>query len=465
MQRSLLSRSAYIFCIRGLPALSVILVSVLLTRKLPKDLNGHYQQIWVNLAVLVSLGSIGIPALAITHHIGKLQRWLRALKGRHAGLFLLLNAGLALVFGRLLRDTGVSPWLLAALYLAQLTALLSETYLVLQERFRTLMIVVFLYTAAFTAVHIAFLEDEIGFNALIAGLTALLGLRATVLSVLSLKAYFDRRAALRPGGMPLAVRRQWLQLGMYDISQLLFRYIDKLLVGWLITPAAFAVYFIGTIDIPLLSLLLGAAGTALLRQLAGTATDIDSKLEMLQFSGTTLARIVFPVFSFLFVFRAEIITGVFGKEYAAAIPLFAISVFAIPLRAYNFTTMLQHLNRVRLINIGAVIDLLIAVGLAFPLYRLLGLPGVAIAFTVCSYVQAVFYLFQTSKLLQRPVRELIPGTEWAILMLVYFAAEQALRAAFMNMASTRNALLLGAATTVFLIGGSLYPIIFRKRHG
>jgi O-antigen/teichoic acid export membrane protein len=465
MRQNLLSRSAYIFCIRALPALSVILVNVLLTRKLPKELNGHYQQIWVYLTVLVSLGSLGIPALAITHNIQKLQRWLRALKGRHVGLLLLLNAGIALSFGALLRATGINPWLLTALYLGQFAALLSETFLVLEERFKTLVIVVACYTLAFTAIHFAFLQEKIGFNALISGITLLLGIRASLLSIFCLRSYLKKRGTLRPGRMPQAARRQWLQLGVYDISQLVFRYIDKLMVGWLITPAVFAVYNTGTMDIPLLSLLLGAAGTALLRQLAGGATDVASKLEMLHFSGTTLARIVFPVFSFLFVFRSEVITEVFGAAYAAAIPLFGISVLAIPLRAYNFTAMLQHLNRVRIINVGAVIDLLIAIGLSYPLYQWLGLPGIAIAFTVCSYVQAVFYLSHTARLLKRPVLDLIPGGEWLMLILVYFAAEKALRAAFMNMTSTRNALLLGFATTIFLIGGSLYPIIFRKRNG
>jgi O-antigen/teichoic acid export membrane protein len=464
-RRRLLSRSAYVFGIRALPALAITAVAVVFARRLPEAENGRYQQIWLYIAAFTAIGSAGIPALVITHSLNPVHRWLRRVQTRHVSIFVLLNLGLAVPLTILLRQSGISPWILASMYLGQIASLISETYLVLNDRFRSLLLIIGIYTVGFGAIHIAFLNGSCSFGQLIAGISILIWLRGGIQTAIGVRSYLRQRAVSRPGTMPKPVRRQWLELGMYDMSQLLFRYVDKLLIGWLVGPAGFAIYFMGTMDIPVLPLLLGAAGTAVLRQLATAQTGIEAKVSVMRYSGTVLCRIVFPIFAFLFVFRAEIITTLYGEKYLAAIPLFAISTLAIPLRAYNFTAMLQHLNKVRLINLGALLDLMLALGLSYPLFLQFGLAGVAVAFTLCSYAQAAFYLFHTSRLLRRPVLDLIPGLEWTLLLIVYVCAEGAFRSSFRSMTSERTALFWGAALTVVMIGGSLYFSISRKRHG
>lgn len=462
-RRSLLSRSAFVFGIRAIPALAVILIAIWFARRLPANVNGAYQQVWINLAVFVAIGSAGIPALLITHDQQQLHRWMRRLQGRQVFLFFLGNMALATILWLSLRDSPLPPALIAGLYLAQLMALVTETYLVISDRFKTLLGIILVYTAAFVTLHWAFLEDRITCQTLFLGISALLAARALLQLGIGFGYYIKHRSRLREAGMSKAIRRQWLQLGIYDVSQLVFRYIDKLLIGWIIGPAGLAVYYYGTMDIPIMPLLLGAAGTAILRQLATTQTGVEAKISMMHFTGTTLARIVFPLFAFFFLFRTEIITVLFGEKYAAAIPLFAISALAIPLRAYNFTAILQHLNQVRIINTGALLDLLLALALAYPLYLWKGLQGVAFSFTICSYFQALFYLYHTSKILKRPIRDLIPLTDWTILLAIYLAVIVAIRSAFKDMGSMRSQLLLGAGMTVVIIAGSLYPVFFSRK--
>lgn len=462
MKRSLLSRGAYVFAIRALPALSITVASILIARRLPEAVNGAYQKIWLYVAVLVAIGSVGLPALAITHSLSRLHRWLRRLKARQATLFVLVNLAAAILLGQVLPGNNVHPFAISLLYLAQLASLLSETYLVVADRFRILVLVIVPYTAGFLGIHFAFLRADISLNTLISCAGALLMMKAALQTAAGIRHYLPGRRSIRPGRMPNAVRSQWIQLGLYDISQLVFRYLDKLLVTWLVGPAAFAVYMMGTIDIPVLPLLLGAAGTAILRQLSTGQSDVESRLQVLQVSSSTLARIVFPIFGFLFMFRTEIVLQVFGEKYEAAIPLFGISVLAIPLRAYNFTAMLQHLNRVRLINLGALLDLLLALILSVPLYFWLGLPGVAISFTVCSYFQAAFYLYHTSRILGRPVTDLIPFSEITLLLIAFVAAESVAHKLLTEMMSGAYTLLLGAGITAVLIAGALATMISRK---
>ncbi|MGN6476004.1 MAG: hypothetical protein ACTHKV_02175, partial [Flavipsychrobacter sp.] len=91
----------------------------------------------------------------------------------------------------------------------------------------------------------------------------------------------------------------------------------------------------------------------------------------------------------------------------------------LPLRAYNFTVVLQNRHKGRIINIGAVIDLAIACILMYPLYLLMGLPGVAFSFVISTYLQAGYYLYHTSRILNVSWGKLLPVVNWTIKLIVF----------------------------------------------
>ena len=68
---------------------------------------------------------------------------------------------------------------------------------------------------------------------------------------------------------------------------------------------------------------------------------------------------------------------------------------------------------------GAVLDLIIACLLMYPLYLSLGLPGVAFSFVVSTYLQAAYYLYHTSKLLAVKWTTMLPLQNWAIKLIVF----------------------------------------------
>jgi O-antigen/teichoic acid export membrane protein len=197
------------------------------------------------------------------------------------------------------------------------------------------------------------------------------------------------------------------------VVQVLFRWVDKLALNFLLPAALFALYFNGTIDIPFLPLLLGAAGSTLLLHFGEPGRTEAQRLALLRAAGALLGRLVFPLFCFLLVFRCELFGVVFAHRYDAAVPLFVVASLVVPLRAYNFTAFLQHKGQGRLITRGALLDLGLALGLMYPLYRWLGLAGVALAFVISTYWQAGYYLGHTARLLGVPWAGLLPGRAWA----------------------------------------------------
>jgi O-antigen/teichoic acid export membrane protein len=198
-------------------------------------------------------------------------------------------------------------------------------------------------------------------------------------------------------------------------------------------------------------------------QMAAGDNSMAARLKLVNYSGAALGRIVFPIFFFFFFFRYEVITVVFSDRYADAVPLFAISVFVLPLRAYNYTSILQHLNQVKIINWGAVLDLAIALALAYPLFLWLGLQGVALAFVICSYIQAAFYLVHTSRLMRCSVLQLIPWKQWLVMVIVFGLAGIGLHWALTRVLSAAQAMILGFAGTVVVIALALAPLMLRRR--
>jgi len=466
-QRRLASHSALIFGIRAFPAAAQIAVGIVFTRMLKPDLNGIYQQLWMYIAILIAIACFGIPPLLLTHRSKSVNHWLLSLRPRNSVVFIAWQTFIALILILLYHSkAAISPWILLCLFLSQAWILLLESYLIIHQKYVVPLILSLGYALAFVGVHWAFLHKLVSYENLLWSVALISLFRFVMLAVYARVRYGQETEAIRRRRIPLGVRSQWLQLGIYDISQVAFRWVDKMIISRIAGAALFSVYFVGTTDVPFMAMMLSAAGNSLLQQMAHGNSDHPSRIRLVNMSGILLARIVFPVFFFLFFFRTEIIDTIFTMKYSSAVPLFGISVLAIPLRAYNYTSVLQHLNKVKIINWGAVLDLSIACGLAIPLYYWKGLSGVAFAFMISSYIQALFYLVNTARFLHCSVLDLLPWKHWLIMFIVFGTLGIGFHEILIRNFDMKQCLMLGVAGTLIVIAAALAPVIFSKKtHG
>ena len=465
--RRLVSHGAAIFLIRALPAAAMAAVGIAFSHFLLKDLNGLYFQLWVYLAILLAVGCIGIPPFMLTHSDTSVNRWLLSVKARHVSLYAVWLVILGLAFLLMFHGDDIfSPWMLLSLFVTQVLILLVETYLIISRKFTVLIVLNFGYAAGFCGIHLAYLLSAFSFGWLLWSIVLLGAVKMLALAVIARRRFAHAVTSLRRRIISGRIRSQWLQLGIYDVSQVAFRWIDKLFISMVVGPGLSAIYFIGTTDVPFMAMLLSAAGNGLLQQMATGDSTHKSRIQVVNFSGATLARIVFPVFFFLFFFRKEFIEVVFSDKYLASVPLFAISVLALPLRAYNYTSILQNLNRVKIINLGALLDLCIAMGLAVPLFVWKGLPGVAFAFMISSYIQAIFYLVKTAKLLHCRVYQLIPWRQWLMMLIISGSLLIGLHELLARYFSLLQTLILGFAGMAAIITVAILPVLSAKKtHG
>jgi len=466
-RNTLYSTSFFIFLARFLPSLASLLVMIWYSRSLQGAVYGQWLYFWVQVQVLTPLVCFGIHVVLITYPAQVVRTLVRNLHLRHFVLFGLWAAGVSAVFAVLQQSTlGISPIVPFAFLVVYSVTFIVEALLIVSGKFATLVLSNMAYAAVFCFIHWRFVADGFPLQTLFCYWLALAATR------LAVYVFYARGMLAREHSNAVAFDREktrslWLHLGLYDVLQVLFSYIDKFAIALVLPAAVSAIYYNGSQNIPFLPLLLSAAASAVLQQLAATTgNERSASIHLMNQTGKALACVVFPAFCFLFFFRSEVILELFQEPYRAAIPVFAMSVLVLPVRAYNFTLVLQRHHKGNLINIGAVADLLLACALMYPLYLWLGLPGVALSFVITTYLQAGFYLFHSARLLDTNMLRLLPLANWAIKLIVFACLFIAIHYVCNLYFSRRITVFLGCAAVLASIVVSLYfELNNRRQHG
>lgn len=453
---TLLGTSAAIFLIRFFPTLASVVALVWLARGTAPAYYGRYQSFWVQWQVLHAVACLGLPTLVLTYPAARLRGLVQASQPRHwaalAGWICLLAGGF--VGAQWWGGSAFAPWQAGLFLLLNVPVAILEAYALGQRQLRAVAVVSVGYAGLFILSHGLLIGQLISSAQLMAGLLLASAVRLVALG------YLARLAPAAPAlAEPLAwaaVRSHWAHTAFNDVVQVLFRWVDKLALNFLLPAALFALYFNGTLDVPFLPLLLGAAGSTLLLHFGEPGLTDAERLATLRAAATLLGRLVFPLFCFLLFFRRELFGLVFAHRYDAAVPLFVVSSLVVPLRAYNFTALLQHKGQGRRISWGAVLDLILALVLMYPLYRLLGLAGVALAFVLSTYAQAGYYLGHTARLLRVPWASLVPWRPWATQLLGAALGLGLLHGLLAAWLAERMVLLAGAGLLGLWLAGQLW---------
>lgn len=419
---ALVSNSLFIFLTRFFPSLANTIVLILFSRNLDKETYGLYQNFWIQLNILFPIACFGIHVLLVTYSPAIMVRLMTSLKAKHYVVYsfwvMLFSSVFALLQFKALALNFIVPLFFLLSY--SLSFILESTLIVFKS-FKALVTISFFYSVAFTALHWAYLHYEFPLQALFVFLLFITSVRLLLYAFISnsnVKKY--ENAPLQQDVSLKNVRSLWLHLGLYDVLQVLFSWADKFIMSLILIASVSAVYYNGAMNIPFLPLLLSAAGSAILIQLSTTDKEKEPAhtLRLLNQSGRMLSSIVFPVFLFLLLFRYELFSVLLSDQYLASVPVFLVAIMSLPLRAYTFTTVLQNHHRGAIINIGAILDIVIACLLIYPFYKWFGLPGVAMAFVVTTYLQAGYYLYHTARTLNVKIPALLPFRNWVVKLIV-----------------------------------------------
>ncbi len=456
---SFFSNSFFIFLIRFFPTLANVLVLIYYSHKLATVSYGTYQNFWIQLNIFYPLACFGIHVFIITYspaYILSLARSIR--RGQYAiyGAWLLLLCGIfAYLQYNPLNISFIVPFLFLLVYAV---TLILESLLIVFRSFKSVVLLNLLFSTAFFLIHWYVLKDGFSLQKLFTSLF--------IISVLRLIAYVciaglqaKKQQTSVPEEIPVAKARSlWLHLSLFDILQMSFSWIDKFIISLVLSASLSAIYYNGSINIPFLPLLLSAAGSAVLIELSAVKKENETQhtVLLMRQSAKVLSSIIFPFFFFLLFYRYQLIVAVFSEKYIPAIPVFFVSTLVLPLKAYNFTTVLQNQHKGAIINTGAFLDISLACLLMYPLYKWLGLPGVVLSFVITTYLQAAFYLFHSAHTLGLNLFSLLPIGNWLAKLIVFAIALIAIRYVTSLYFTGIISLILGSIATALIVLISLF---------
>jgi O-antigen/teichoic acid export membrane protein len=418
---------------------------------------GIYQNFWVQLSIASSIGGLGLGLLIFTYPPETLRHLIQKLKPKfylgYAVLLIVIGIGFTLLRHHSISDVVQKGYLSFLFFLFYTLSLLLEAFVIIIKKYKLLTITSLLYAFAF--VGSAFFTYYNGFQleTFIACLLPFLILRTLIL-FFPFYSFMKEKASgkfMRAGrGSVLSL---WIHLGFYDVATMLIIWIDKFIISLVTNEETAAVYFNGTFSIPFLPIVLSAVSSATLMQLTQSASAAE-KARLMQQVGKVLSCAAYPLFFFLLVYKEEFVVTVFSEQYRASIPIFLCSILILPVRAYSNTIILQNLQKGKIMNIGLILDFATAAILFYPLYLWLGLAGVALSFVISTYVQSLFYLYHSAKLLRVSMLSLIPIKNWLIKAAFFGILTVTLHTLFQNMEALKSlaiaAIICGAMAAIIL---------------
>jgi len=422
--KSLIGNSIRFFLTRFFNTAAGLVLMVYFSHSLPKSEYGVYQNFWVQLTLLSSIGGMGLGLLIFTYPPEVLKSLVLHLQRKHITAYILILAIVGLCFSMLHSDN-IETWLQLGLYSSLFFvfytfSILLESFLIAIHRHTLLIISSVIYSILFVLIGIYTLKQGFELSTFVKLLLPLSILKVIVL-LKSFLSFLRSDEEKRSDTVELKnVMSLWLHLGIYDLLNVSILWIDKFIISLVASTTTAAIYSNGSFNIPFIPIALSAVGNATLMQLHHAKNNVE-KARLMQQVGKVLSCIAYPLFFFLLVNRTEFITFVFSSQYAVSVPIFLCSILILPVRAYSNTIILQNLHKGKIINIGVAIDFTVAMLLLYPLYKWLGLAGIALSFVISTYVQVFYYLFYSAKFLRVPMLSLLPIKNWLLKALAFLA--------------------------------------------
>lgn len=455
-------RFSWLFLGRVLPLLILFIITIIYSRKLSFDDYGRFQSVWIYVNIVNVIIGFGLSAVILSTNLKFLYSFIKKNKKKIGTFyFLLWFCGLVAFFLFAKNFYPSLKILLIAYIIIQNISNIFATILIKEHGEKYLFFINFFYSLFFLGCHLYVLQTNYSLYNLIAYVSILSVLKLIAIRLVPAKKELYENAIDKEH-----FSYHWAYLGLNDILGVISKWMDKFFLLYLLTAADFAIFFNGSIEIPVFGLLISVAGSFLLIEISGNLADTGKIKRLFKESFNTLSTIVFPLFFFFFFFRNDLFSIAFKEKYNASLPIFAISIFILPLRITNYSVILQCFSQGKRILWGSILDILIAIILMLVLYPVMGTRGVALAIVVSTYIQSTYYVWHSAKILNTSFIELLPLKKLAIKFLVILALYIGLLFIISNLGTILKIIIAILFTAIIILAGILkyFKFFFHKNH-
>lgn len=237
-------------------------------------------------------------------------------------------------------------------------------------------------------------------------------------------------------------------LGAYGMVWVFRKDLDNYFVGAMYSPAQYAIYAIGWMEVPLIQLFLESMLSVMVVRISalhkeGRTEDIRNVLAS---AINRLASVQFAIYALLLVAGRDLIVFFYTKAYAASAPIFYITITLIVLNVFMYDPIVRAYMELRkfilLVRIGVLIGLCIVLA---PVIHHFGMIGAAVTAVLGDLTERLIVGRKVCKTIETTWRDarLLAG----VLRVAAVAAVAALIALFVRNAASSQPLFARLAMT------------------
>ncbi len=196
-----------------------------------------------------------------------------------------------------------------------------------------------------------------------------------------------------------------LPLGLASIIGMLSVQLDKLVISGFFTPAEYAIFSIGAMELPFISILNNSVNAILLPHISSEPEKLN---ETYRAAVRKNALIIFPFTALGLIFARPLIQLLYTETYLASVPFFQVYLAILPLRVATYGILFMALKKTRYILWNSFFTLGLNLILNLILVRIIGMMGAALATVVVTWLSTLLYLYWIQKKLGLKLRSLFP---------------------------------------------------------
>jgi len=217
-----------------------------------------------------------------------------------------------------------------------------------------------------------------------------------------------------------------LPLGMSGIVWFVGKEIDKYCLAFFFTPAVYAIYVVGALEIPILAELNTTIASVLLPQMSvlREQNKIDQIASLWKETIRKSMHIFFPAFWILLLVAQPLIVTLYTNQYIESVAVFKIYLGLLCLRITSHNVILQAYGKTKIILVSSVIFITLNISLNILFLKVLktSITGPAIATLISYVILTAFGIMAALHYMKRSFIDIFPLKEFIKITLVNIAA-------------------------------------------
>ena len=207
----------------------------------------------------------------------------------------------------------------------------------------------------------------------------------------------------------LALLRYGFPLALTGLAGMFAFQFDRLVVSRNFTPALYAVYAIGAVELPLSVIVQQAVNVVLVPAMTRhyAAGDMPGLTALWKRAIRRTSLVLFPTFVFFMLTAPETVRILYGAAYHESAVVFRIYLCLVPLRVATYGIITQAIGKTRVNLYGSFVLLATNAILVLALVGPLGLSGPAVATVLATFATAGYYLIRLRGILDLNLRSAV----------------------------------------------------------